>query len=292
MSEKNAKRILTYLLPVLIALFSIVVMANIAAKSSYSKEVIESLDENRNTVLKLTASATAVSVAISMLPDDTATPVANKLTSLTTGFLIILTAIYFEKFIMTISGAIAFKWMIPFACALFMLGKGLKRQTFLVLSKKVAILAMAILLVVPLSIELSNDIKESFNDTINETIESAENSSKEIKETSSTESSDSSGFGKILDTLKKVGDSIANGVSDLTGYLEKLLGRFIDAIAVMIVTTCIMPILVVLIFYWLIKYLFSVDMSVTMKDAVSQAINVIEDTKAKALPDKKGKENE
>ena len=54
---------------------------------------IEVLDQNRTTVLSLTAASAAASAAISAIPDDMCSPLANEISELTSWFLVILAVI-------------------------------------------------------------------------------------------------------------------------------------------------------------------------------------------------------
>ena len=76
---------------------------------------IDSLQAKQETVLELTAASTAASAAITLLPGDTATPIADKLADLSGYFLIVLCAIFLEKYLP--SGS-SFRW--PACCSLHM----------------------------------------------------------------------------------------------------------------------------------------------------------------------------
>lgn len=82
-------------------------------ESKINKETIKYLDEKKTTALELSASATAVSTLITLAPGDDGTPVANKLMDLAGYFLIVVSAIYLEKYLLTILGTLTFKWLIP-----------------------------------------------------------------------------------------------------------------------------------------------------------------------------------
>lgn len=69
-------------------------------------------------MLELTAASTAASAAITLLPGDTATPIAEKLADLSGYFLIVLCAIFLEKYLLTITSYVSFTILIPAACAL------------------------------------------------------------------------------------------------------------------------------------------------------------------------------
>ena len=68
-------------------------------ESKINKETIKYLDEKKTTALELSASATAVSTLITLAPGDDGTPVANKLMDLAGYFLIVVSAIYLEKYL-------------------------------------------------------------------------------------------------------------------------------------------------------------------------------------------------
>ena len=71
-------------------------------ESKINKETIKYLDEKKTTALELSASATAVSTLITLAPGDDGTPVANKLMDLAGYFLIVVSAILFKSFIVSI----------------------------------------------------------------------------------------------------------------------------------------------------------------------------------------------
>lgn len=101
----------------ILALASIFGVAKITTDPAFYQKSIAALEEKQETVLELTAASTAASAAITLLPGDTATPIADKLADLSGYFLIVLCAIFLEKYLLTITAAAAFKVLIPAACA-------------------------------------------------------------------------------------------------------------------------------------------------------------------------------
>ena len=95
------------------AIISFAVIAPFASSVDSYEGTISALDEKKDNVLKLTAASTATSVAITFIPGDAATPIAEKLADLSSYFLIVLCAIYLEKYLLTITGFVAFKILIP-----------------------------------------------------------------------------------------------------------------------------------------------------------------------------------
>ena len=83
----------------LIAVLSFTVAAKYASAPEHHKEVISSLDEKKDTVLELTVAATATSALITLLPGDVATPIAEKIADLSGYLMIVLCAIFLEKYL-------------------------------------------------------------------------------------------------------------------------------------------------------------------------------------------------
>ena len=71
---------------------------------------------------------------------------------------------------------------------------------------------------------------------------------------------------KAKDALSSAKDSVTTAVGNVTISSEELvqkvqdsLNHFVEAVAVMLITSCVIPILVL--FFWLIKVLLDVDIS-------------------------------
>jgi len=260
-------------IPVLIALISFFIVAPYVSSEKYTAKYMETVDANKESVMRLTASSTSVSVAISALPGDLATPIAEKLADLTMGFMVVLCALYLEKFLIILTGLIVFKWLVPIACLCFVFGFLLKTDRLKSLAYKIAVIALAIVLAIPASIGVSQTIRDVCGDTIDDTINSAELSASLIKESMEAEDIDDStanGLGKVIENLKNAGDTVALGTSEFMKYLEKLTSRFVEAVAILIVTSCLIPILVIVGILWIIKIVFAPDMMIRVKGAKNE----------------------
>ena len=84
----------------------------------FHAESLASLDEKKVTVMELTAASAAASVAISAVPGDATTPIANQVSELSSYLLLVTGVILLEKILLTLTGYLAFKLLIPIACAL------------------------------------------------------------------------------------------------------------------------------------------------------------------------------
>ena len=146
-----------------IALLSIFLLAGIFSSPETYSGTIDSLDKKKDTVLTLTAVSAGASAALSAIPDDTCTPLAERMADLSGDFLIILTAIYLEKYLLTTFGFATFALLVPISCvlviaALFMRSRPGLRRPFIRLAEKLALLGIALVLTVPASVFVADRI--------------------------------------------------------------------------------------------------------------------------------------
>lgn len=216
------------------------------------QECAESIDEKTATVLRLMATATVTSAGLSAIPGDTATPIAEKLADFSEYFLLILCVLYAEKYLMTIIPAGVFRLLVPLACAFFIVAALRSSRRWAVQGGRLLLIGLLMLCVIPLSLKLSDTIYDRYQESINATIQNAEELSETADELVQAQE-DQNLFNKILGTIKETTGGLAKRAADT-------LNRFVEAMAVMIVTSCVIPILVLLFFLWVIKQLTGVDL--------------------------------
>ena len=81
----------------MIAFFSMKILAPVFTSPKTYQKTIQSLDKKKKVVLALTAATTATSVAISLLPGDAGTPIADKAADVSSYLVIVLCTIFFLK---------------------------------------------------------------------------------------------------------------------------------------------------------------------------------------------------
>lgn len=248
--EQKLKRVLAAVILVFFAVFSVVFIGDRASSPETHAKTIASIDNKAETVLKFTTYSTLASAIITVLPDDTATPIAEKLSDFTEDFLLILCVLYAEKYLLTIIGAGAFKVLIPIACACFAVGLFWKGETLKKLAIKFAVFGLAIFVTIPLSIGVSDMIYDSYSGTIDETIAAAESFTGAGEQEAQTEEQ---GTGFLSNAVKSA--------AQLRTEAPKLLRGYVEALAVMIVTSCIIPVLVLVFFVWLIKMVTGIELN-------------------------------
>lgn len=258
---KFSHRTIALMALLLIALLSIFVVSRIVTAHDFNAATIESLDDKKTTVLKLAASAAASSTALSLIPGDAAMPIANEIAELTSYFIAILGAILLEKMLIAVVGYVSFTYIIPAACLLGILYLFIKHDVLINLAIKLAIFGIVLFAAIPASIHISDLIYESYQASIEQTIETANQSKDYIEEKKRDMSAeDQNWMQKVEDYLSNVTSKIGNNISEMVQKGENMLSSFLDAVAILIITTCVIPIVVIIIFVWIIKILFGFDL--------------------------------
>ncbi len=257
---KSSKRTLILIALLLIAVLSILVISKIVIAPDFNAATIESLNDKKVTVMKLVVAAAASSTALSMIPGDAAMPIANQIAALTSYFIMILGAILLEKMLIAVVGYVSFTFIIPAACLLGIFSLYLKEEVFRSLAIKLAIFGIVLFAAIPASIQVSDLIYDSYQTSIEQTVETAQQNNKYIEEKKiDIAAADQNWVEKIGDSISNFTAKIGNDISTIVKKGEDTLASFLDTIAVLIITTCVIPIVVILIFAWSIKILFGFD---------------------------------
>ena len=142
-----------------------------------------------------------------------------------------------------------------------MAGKGeshgkIKKDFFWKIGVKIFIFGLAIYAVIPVSVHVSKMIYSTYQESIDATIdeandladesEAAKDDDKDSKKSKDSESS-------FIDKAKDAVNSVKNTLSVTADSVKNMVNKFIDGLAVLIVTTCLIPVLVIVFFIWLVK---------------------------------------
>lgn len=250
--NKRIKGDVKIVIAIVLALVSFFGLSKYASSPKTYEKTIASLDDKKVTATALAVSATAASVAVSAIPSDVATPIANELAELSSYFIIILGAIYLEKYLLTIIGYITFRILIPIACALFILNRIRENETCRNIMKKLVTIGLMALLVIPGSEKISGLIQETYDTSIQDVIDS-------VPEEIEIEEEEEGGFSALWGKVK-------DGVTGAVDTVKDTLNNFLEAIAVMIVTTCVIPIVTMLFFIWASKSILGVNINLPEKE--------------------------
>lgn len=258
--KKVSKRTIWTVAFVVIMLISIFGVAKLVTSPDFNASMIDTLDEKKATVLKVSLSAAATSTALSLLPGDVASPIANEIAELTTYFIIILGAILLEKMLLSVIGHVTFVYIIPLACILGVIYLYTKREVLKVLAIKMTIFGLVLFMAIPASIKVSELIYASYETQVAQTLQAAEANNAFIEEQKNDlAEEDKNWFEKASDYLSNLTSKVGIGISSMIKKGEETLSYMMDTIAVLIITSCVLPIVVILIFTWIIKILFGFD---------------------------------
>lgn len=225
---------------------------------------IEVIDAKKNNVLALTTSTIALSAAISALPDDTGTPVAEQLTQLSGNLGIVLAVLYLEKYLLTILGFLSLGVLGPVAFALLaisllMHGRLTTSHALFTLGIRVLLVGIIAIAVVPASVWVTQRIDETYQISISQ--EESEGSAEESKPTDSESQENKNFWDSIASGAAQLVSNLKDGIKSVTDGVVEQVTNLIEGAIVMIVTSCLVPLLVLAVFLWMEHSLMGIDVS-------------------------------
>jgi hypothetical protein len=225
---------------------------------------IEVIDAKKNNVLALTTSTIALSAAISALPDDTGAPVAEQLTQLSGNLGIVLAVLYLEKYLLTILGFLSLGVLGPVAFALLaisllMHGRLTTSHALFTLGIRVLLVGIIAIAVVPASVWVTQRIDETYQISISQ--EESEGSAEESKPTDSESQENKNFWDGIASGAAQLVSNLKDGIKSVTDGVVEQVTNLIEGAIVMIVTSCLVPLLVLAVFLWMGHSLMGIDVS-------------------------------
>lgn len=231
---------------------------------------IEVIDQKKGNVLALTTSCVALSAGITALPGDTGTPVAEQLAQLSGNLGIVLAVLYLEKYLLTILWSVGLGILIPFALVLFAISLGIhgRWSTSTVIRRvatRVLVVAIIGMVLVPASVWVSQKVDETYRVSIEQAQQKAadaadsDSSKASKKKTESTESKNV--LEQLADGASSLATSVTSGAKQMTDEIVQQVTDLIEGVIVMIVTSCVIPLLVLAAFLWLGHVLLGIDIS-------------------------------
>lgn len=240
-----------------IALSSVLWLAEALSSPELHAGALAELDEKKMTVVELTTATAVTSVAVSAFPGDSTTPLANKIADLSSYLLLVVGAIMLEKLLLTMLTYAAFTFLIPAACVLLALSLwhssgGLRR-----FAVKLVLLGLAACLVIPASLRVSRLVESTLD--VQQTVASAVGSAENVEQAGEAAEEDSGGW------FSQIGEQITGVLTGAIDAAEQAMSRFIDAIAALIIVNCVIPILVLWFFLWLLKAIMGIQIDVSSR---------------------------
>lgn len=260
---------------VAIILISLLILNPIMTNPGTHRGSLDVIDRNKMKATTLSVTVTVASTALSMMPDDTAAPIADELSELSTPLMIITCVLFFEQFMLTTMEHVAFAWLIPIAMAFRLASVYSRKKSMLIASNKMIMIAIVCACVIPFSAMVTNMVENSFAESINRVNQSINEMSQAFEMIINGNEE-----GDILSFVSNV----VSGIGSLLSFAKEALGLLIDAVAILIITSCVIPALTAILFIWCIKSIITSR----MENFEDIAMNVL---KRLPLKKKKGETN-
>ena len=253
MNKKIIKKSIAVVCIILIAYLSIFKVNDMVQNSKYLEGTVQSLENKKEDVQKLMLVTAGASTTISLLPGDFGTPIAEKFADLSFYMIIILTAVYLQKWLVAISGILLFKYMIPVAClVLIMYLLEFENEILKKIVIKLIVMSISVFLVVPLSSDLTSVVDKQTEVSIEQTTKKAD----AVRESIENKNKEANGDSNVL---MKLINSISSGLKLYSVKLDEIFKNTCDLLAKMIFSSCIVPILVLLLLVKIFNYLFGAN---------------------------------
>lgn len=275
-SLKTRKTLIFVMSMLLVAVLSTTVLARVFSSSQSYLGQYQVLDEKRDNVMKLTASSAGIAALISAAPGDLCTPLAEELADISKGFGIVLGALLLEKYLLTTIGSAFFTVVVPCCCLLVALTKLLSatntyRHVLQQAALKFLLFGLVLFLSIPASVYVSSKIDETYDDTVAATLADAQEASDAV-EVKSVENESNEAEDGILefvaDKLNSIGDGVKSAVAtanDVVVWAQTQVSNFLESLAVMFVTSVVIPLVVPIVIYLAFRTLFGQQQYVMMQ---------------------------
>ena len=254
LSMKYAKPVRNILILAFVGVFSFFVVTSWLPNRSFIKDSIESVEESSNTVMKFSAATLSTSLAISALPDDFATPLADSLADMNIYFIAILVMLHFEQLLIRYGVKLAFAIAIPAACGIGILSILLKKDLLKGIAARLAVLGLAVALVVPCSTHITNYVAADLTAYVENTIAYTEDGAYKLNEAMEGGAEEQTIFEKLSDLFQ----TAINDMSNLMSHFQNTIRKCMNSIAILILTNCLIPLMNFFILKWILKETFHI----------------------------------
>ena len=249
----TVKLVVLVIVAILIGVVSFTVAGEYFSDPTTYENTIQTLDEKRTNVVALTGSAAAVSTGLAAIPGDATDPIANELADLSSTFMLIIAALLFEKYLLTLAGMFTFKILIPVACILVALFLWTNRIAFTKIATRLVLFGICLMLLVPVSTTVTNIIDETYQISAEQNLNEANEFAKDMQKNANEDDN----------AIKKWVNKFSGGMKGVLHKAEAVLENFIDAAAVLLITSCAIPLATLWLLLWLMKTILGIDASGT-----------------------------
>ncbi|HAN50332.1 MAG TPA: hypothetical protein DCP96_01370 [Lachnospiraceae bacterium] len=275
MNEKKQHSVALSILLIAVCLLSFLWVSRVATDNAIFTQMNKTIDNKEQNVMALSAGTMGMSVAITLIPGDTGTTLAEKLSDMSGYMFLVLIGLYIEKILLLLSGTIAFRVLIPIGCIFCLYHLFFDRGFAWRLGVKMIVFGIAVFALVPTSVWVTQKIDNSSNVSVEQRVEESSKKAEQIAKKAKKETSKN-----ILD---KIGNAITTGMDNTINSAKTYFKNTMDIVAAMVVTSFVIPVLTLLILLFLFKSIWGIQIDVKPVK-VSEQIRNLKNKKAVEMP--------
>lgn len=275
MKEKKQHSVALSILLIAVCLLSFLWVSRVATDNAIFTQMNKTIDNKEQNVMALSAGTMGMSVAITLIPGDTGTTLAEKLSDMSGYMFLVLIGLYIEKILLLLSGTIAFRVLIPIGCIFCLYHLFFDRGFAWRLGVKMIVFGIAVFALVPTSVWVTQKIDNSSNVSVEQRVEESSKKAEQIAKKAKKETSKN-----ILD---KIGNAITTGMDNTINSAKTYFKNTMDIVAAMVVTSFVIPVLTLLILLFLFKSIWGIQIDVKPVK-VSEQIRNLKNKKAVEMP--------
>lgn len=273
MTSHNKKKIIWSVALIAVALLSFFVFAKFFSSDKVLKGTYDYLDTKKNQVIGINGAVIGTAMLVSALPGNIETAIVSALTGLQKPCFTVLAAVFAERHLAGIFSNISFACIIPLACIFGMISVWTNGPSLKKLAIKLTIMGMVLSLTIPASVVLSKHVEKI--SSADEKIAEVQSMDDEAAE-SSDSTKDKSGWSAVLNKFADAADDVKDKLQDPKGALTEIqdkvknwINGVIEALVIMIITSCVIPILVFIFLFWILRMLFQIDLPAISRHTTS-----------------------
>lgn len=254
LSTDHAKLSVKVLVLLLAAAISFFFATSWVSSTGFVKESLESIEDSNQTVMAFSAATLSTSLAITALPDDFATPLADSLADMNVYFIAILVVLLLEKILIVYGIKLTFAFLIPLSCIAGAIALAARKNYLQTFAVRLCILGLAVAFVVPCSTHITQYVAADLTAYVEETIAETETGAEKLN---TAMESDEEGK-NIFDKLSELFQTAIRDISDLLLHFQNNIRRCMNSIAILIFTNFVMPILTFFVLKWILNETFHI----------------------------------